>query len=351
MAVSSVLGIDIGSYAAKVVTLANLKGGRATLQGLGMAQLPTDVVLNWEEEPIPAKTAIGQAMKNLVTKNKLTGKYISTSLSGDSIVVKKINMPIMSADDLKDAIAVEAEQYIPFSINEVNLSHFVLDTMHDSGLMTVLLVAARKKVIQNYMDAMNFAKLRPAVIDIDGLALCNAYEFTHPGNADDVILIDIGANMLNIMVLNKGIPLVIKDEAGGGQYLTDEISVAFNMDMQDAEAVKFGSEAPPDPQKLKNIFDRLVGNWIAAVERVMDLSRNEDPDYRPRKMFLSGGSSLINGLADEFSQYFGLETTLFNPLLYTTYNTKKFDPDYIKYIGPQMAVSFGLALRKVEVQQ
>ena len=346
----NVLGIDIGSYSAKVVTLSGIKGNRATLAGLGMAQLPTALILNWESEPAPAKTAISQAMKNLVSRLKLGGKYVSTSVSGDSIVVKKIIMPMMTPAELKTAIIGEAEQYIPFSISEVNLSYHVLDTSTLDQQMTVLLVAARKQVVQNYMEAMALAKLKPAVIDVDGLALCNAYEFTHPGNKDNVILVDIGANMLNIIVLNQGIPMVIKDEPGGGQYLTDELSDLFDLEQDQAEAVKFGAEQAPNPGEAAEAVDRAAANWIAAVERVMDAAKAENAAYEAEKILLSGGSSLIGGLGAEFSKYFGLQVESFNPLRNTIYNPKKFDPQYIEYIGPQMAVSFGLALRKVEVQ-
>lgn len=347
----SVLGIDIGSYAAKVMALGAIKGNKATLLGLGMAQLPTDLVLNWEDEPVPAKTAISQAMKNLISKTKLTGKkYISTSVSGDSIVVKKINMPLMAPAELKTAIVGEAEQYIPFSINEVNLSYHILDTSQMDNQMTVLLVAARKNVVQNYIETMNAAKLKPAVIDVDGLALCNAYEFVYPGNTDDVVLVDIGANMLNIIVLSRGIPVVIKDEPGGGQFLTTEIGMHFDLTYEGAEAIKFGSEQAPNPGEAADVVDRIVANWIAAVERVMDLAKSENPAYRAKKILLSGGSSLIPGLTQEFEKYFNLACSLFNPLASLNYSPKKFDPNYISYVGPQMAVSFGLALRKVEVQ-
>lgn len=346
----NVLGIDIGSYAAKIIMLNGIKGNRATLVGLGMAQVPTELVMNWEDDPVPAKTAISQAMKNLVARSKLTGKYVSTSISGDSIVVKKITMPIMSPAELKTAIIGEAEQYIPFSINEVNLSYHVLSTAHNEGQMTVLLVAARKQVVQNYMDAMALAKLRPAVIDVDGLALCNAYDFVNPGNTDNVIMVDIGANLINTIVLHKGLPMVIKDEYGGGQYLTNELGTVLDLNFNQAEAVKFGAEPASDPGLAASVIERISANWIAAVEHVMDAAKAENATYRPQKILLSGGSSLLPGLADDFKKYFNLPTELFNPLLNLTYNVKKFDPEYIKYVGPQMAVSFGLALRKVEVQ-
>ncbi|MDR1045928.1 MAG: type IV pilus assembly protein PilM [Candidatus Adiutrix sp.] len=346
----NVLGIDIGSYAAKVITLDHIKSGRANLAGLGMAQLPMALILNWEEEPAPAKTAISQAMKNLVARLRLNGKYVSTSVSGDSIVVKKINMPLMNPAELKGAIIGEAEQYIPFSINEVNLSYHVLGQNQMENQMTVLLVAARKQVVQNYMETMAVAKLKPAVIDVDGLALCNAYEFVYPDSQEDVILVDIGANMINIIVLDQGSPVVIKDEPGGGQYLTDELGNLFDLGQDEAEAIKFGSEAAPNPGEAAEVVDRAVASWIAAVERVMDAARAEIAAYKAKKIFLSGGSSLITGLPAEFEKYFNLETRLFNPLLSVNFNPKKYDQEYINYIGPQMAVSFGLALRRVEVQ-
>ncbi len=346
----NVLGIDIGSYAAKVVTLAGVKGNRATLLGLGLAQLPTSLVLNWEENPVPAKTAISQTMKNLVRNLKLTGKYVSTSVSGDSIVVKKITMPLMSPADLKGAITEEAEQYIPFSIKEVNLSYHILGTSPADNQMTVLLVAARKNVVQNYMEAMAMAKLRPAVIDVDGLALSNAYDFVYPGNRNNVILVDIGANQLHIVVLQNGQPMVIKDEPGGGQYLTEELAGLFNITPEEAEAIKLGAEAAPNPGEAAEVVDRMVANWIAAVERAVDAARAEGAAYRPEGIILSGGSSLLPGLPEEFQKYFNLRAELFNPLLSLTFNPKRYDPEYLKYIGPQMAVSFGLALRKVEVQ-
>jgi type IV pilus assembly protein PilM len=345
-----VLGIDIGTYAAKMVVLGNIKQRRANLLGLGMAQVPTDIVLNWEEQPAPAKTAISQAMKNLVTKSKMTGKYVSTSVSGDSIVVKKIAIPGVSPTELRNYIESEAEQYIPFSLREVNLSYHVLGQSAMDNNMSVLLVAARKEVVQNYMEAISLARLKPAVIDVDGLALSNAYEFTRPGNTDDVALVDIGANMLNIIIMSGGQPMIIKDEPGGGQRLTDELAGLFDLTLDEAEAVKFGAMTAPNPGEAAEVVDRAAGNWMAALERSLEAARTESQSYSPKAIFLSGGSALIPGLALEFQKYFNIETDLFNPLLATTFNAKKYDPDYIRYIGPQMAVSFGLALRKVEVQ-
>jgi type IV pilus assembly protein PilM len=172
----------------------------------------------------------------------------------------------------------------------------------------------------------------------------------HPGQKDNVVLADIGANMLNIAVISRGLPMIIKDEPGGGQYLTNEIADMFDLELADAEAIKFGSIAPPDPGRAAEVVDRAVGNWIAAVERVIDAARGDNPSYRASAIYLSGGSSLIQGLPEEFEKYFGLRAERLNPITSLSYNAKKYDPAYLDYIGPQLAVSFGLALRKVEVE-
>ena len=349
---SRVLGVDIGSYAAKAIALGGVKDHKATLLGLGLAQLPMEAVLNWEADPAPAKLAISQAMKSLAESflwPPLAAKYVSTSVSGDAVVVKKINIPAMSEDKLKTAIVGEAEQYIPFPMPEVNISYYVLEKDPETGAMVVLLAAVRKKMVQHYMEAVALAKLRPAVIDVDGLALCNAYEFVNPGNRDNIVLANIGANKIVVVIINRGLPLIIKDESGGGQYLTNEIGDFFNLSQAQAEAVKLGAESAPNLGEAAEAVDRVATYWMAAVERVVDAARREAASYRPSRIFLSGGSSLLPGLTEEFSKYFRIEARLFNPLLATTFSLKKYDPEYITQVGPQMAVSFGLALRKAEV--
>lgn len=346
---ANILGIDIGSYATKVVALEKIKGNRANLIGLGMAQLPVDVVLGWENDPEQVRGVVSNSLKSLVSAFKLSSYYVSTSLSGDSIVMKKITLPLMDATELSKSIHEEAEQYIPFSINEMNISYDILETMPAENQMSVMLVASRKNIIQNYMDALQEAKLKPAVIDIDGLALCNAYEFSNPGHKDNVVLVDIGANFINIIILHQGLPLVFKDEPGGGQYLNAELGELLSISDEKAEKIKFGTEPSPKPEETAATVDRIVSHWLSSVERAMDLARMETSGYKASRILLSGGSSLINGLPEEFEKYFSIKSELFNPLLNVQYNPKKYDPEYIKHIGPQMAVSFGLALRKIEV--
>ena len=349
----SVIGFDIGTYAAKALLLSiKGKGNKQTvsIDGLGISQMPAGVMAQWEEQPIPARTAMTAAMKSLVKLSKLKGgRFAALSLSGETMIIKKISMPVTSQKELRQSLAMEAEQYIPYPINEVIIDGHILSNDDRYGQMSVLLVAARKEVVANYIQAIAQTKiLKPTVIDVDALALYNAYDHVYPNSRDNAILVDIGATLIHITVLADGMPYTIKEEGIGGQRLTEEIEDAFGLEPEDAEAVKLGTVEPPSRQECAEIFDRIVSNWQAAIDRSLDMVKGEFPDYRPSRILLAGGGALINGLPEQFQSYFHVPAEVFNPLSSVRINAKRFDPAYIDYIGPQMAVCFGLALRKAE---
>ncbi|MDR1041243.1 MAG: pilus assembly protein PilM [Deltaproteobacteria bacterium] len=349
----SVIGYDIGTFAAKAVLL-NIKGKgpsrQVSLTGLGISQMPPGVMSQWEEQPVPARTAMSSAMKSLLKHCKLTaGKFAALSLSGDTMIIKKIIMPITSQTELRRSLAMEAEQYIPYPINEVIIDGHILGTDDRNGQMSVLLVAARKEVVYNYIQAISLTKvLKPAVIDVDALAFYNAYDFQNPDSRDNAVLVDLGASLMHTTVLYEGSPHTIKEESTGGQRITEDLEDAFEMSPDEAEAVKLGAVAPPNPTEAAEVVERIVSNWLAALDRALEAVRAEIPEYRPARILLAGGSALLNGLAGQFQSHFGVPAEIFNPFRNVKYNLKKFDPAYIDYIGPQMAVSFGLAIRKVE---
>ncbi|MDR1165790.1 MAG: type IV pilus assembly protein PilM [Deltaproteobacteria bacterium] len=349
----SVIGFDIGTFAAKALLL-NIKGkGRSrvvSLGGVGLAQMPFGVMSQWEEQPIPARQAMGTAMRSLWKLCKLSaGRFAALSLSGDTMIIKKITMPVTSQKELRSSLAMEAEQYIPYPINEVIIDGHILGTDDRLGQMSVLLVAARKEVVYNYIQAIALTKqLKPAVIDVDALALYNAYDFIHPDSRENVILMDIGATLVHITLLYEGVPHTIKEESIGGQRITDDLEDAFGATPDEAEAIKLGATPPPNPTEAAEVVDRIVSNWLAALERAIEAVKVEIPEYRPTRVYLAGGSALLKGLAEQVQEHFKTPTELFNPLSEVKLNPKKFDKAYIDYIGPQMAVSFGLAIRKVE---
>jgi type IV pilus assembly protein PilM len=349
----SVIGFDIGTFAAKALQLSFKGKGRnqqVSIDGLGLCQMPVSVMTQWEEQPVPARTAMTAAMKSLVKLSKLKGgRFAALSLSGETMIIKKISMPVTNQKELRQTLALEAEQYIPYPINEVIIDGHILSTDDRYGQMSVLLVAARKEVVNNYIQAISLTKLlKPTVIDVDALALYNAYDYVYPESRDNVILADIGATLIHVTVLADGMPHTIKEEGIGGQRLTEEIEDAFGLPPEEAEAVKLGSIEAPSRSECTEIFDRIVSNWEACLDRAIDMVKGEFPDYRASKILLAGGGALIPGLCEQFQSYFHVPTEIFNPLSGLRVNPKKFDQAYLDYIGPQMAVCFGLALRKPE---
>jgi type IV pilus assembly protein PilM len=349
----SVIGFDIGTFAAKAILLSIKGKGSAkqvNLVGLGLSQMPLGVMSQWEEQPQPARTAMGTAMRSLTKLCKLSsGKFAALSLSGDTMIIKKITMPVTTQKELRASLALEAEQYIPYPINEVIIDGSIFGTDERHGQMSVLLVAARKEVVYNYIQAIAITKtLKPAVIDVDGLALYNAYDFIYPDSRENVVLIDIGASMVHLTLLHEGSPHTIKEDNIGGQRITDDLEDAFAVTMEEAEAIKLGSVPAPNPLEAAEVVDRIVSNWKASLERTLEAVRAEIPEYKPHKIFIAGGCSHLVGIAQDFQDHFHVQTEVFNPLSFVKYNKKKFDPAYLDYIGPQMAVAFGLAIRKVE---
>ena len=188
------------------------------------------------------------AMKSLVKLSKLKGgRYAALSLSGETMIIKKISMPVTTQKELRQSLVMEAEQYIPYPINEVIIDGHILASDDRYGQMSVLLVAARKEVVNNYIQAIALTKLlKPTVIDVDALALFNAYDFVYPESRDNVILVDIGASLIHITGIVDGMPHTIKEEPIGGQRLTEDIEDAFELPPEEAEAVKLGTMEPPN---------------------------------------------------------------------------------------------------------
>ncbi|MDR1608342.1 MAG: pilus assembly protein PilM [Deltaproteobacteria bacterium] len=351
----SVIGFDIGTHSAKAVLL-NIKGkGRnlsVSLEGLGLAQMPQGIMSQWEEQPIPARRAMSVAMASLVKLAKLKrGRFAAMSLSGDTMIIKKINMPITSQKELRASLAMEAEQYIPYPINEVIIDGHILSTDDQRGQMSVLLVAARKEVVTNYIQAVTMTKiLKPNVIDVDALALFNAYDFVNPDSRQNAILVDLGASLMHVTVLQEGMPYTIKEENIGCQRITEEFEDVFGVSQDEAEAIKLGALAAPNPTEAAEVVERVASNWVAALDRAVDNIKQENPDYQVKKIYLAGGGAFIKGLPEHFSRNFKTEAEVFNPFRSIKVNPKKFDQAYLDYIGPQMAVSFGLAIRKEEIR-
>ena len=342
----ALLGLDIGSHAVKLVHLASSKG-TYRLKHLGICRLPPNVIV---EGAIKDAAAVQDAIKSLAANLKTKVKGVATSISGYSVIIKKIELPQMTPEELTENIQVEAEQYIPFNVEDVNIDFQILGSSPEKGdRMEVMLVAAKKEVIEDYSGILRKSGLAPEVIDVDFFALENAFEVNYAaGESGGVALVDIGANKMNINVLKNGVSMFNRDASVGGHQITQDIQDRFGLDYEEAEKIKLGTPSPKVPvQDLEAIFVAAATTWSTEVKRAIDFFYATYPDEMINQILLSGGSSRLPGLDALLHKDTNIPTALFNPLARIDWDEKIFDREYVDYIAPQMAVAVGLALRRV----
>jgi type IV pilus assembly protein PilM len=337
-----VVGVDIGSHSVKVCELKKTDKGYHIL-ALGSALLPEGAVDDGTlNEPETVGAVIAELFKNLKIRNKKVG----FSISGYSVIVKKVNLAVMEEEQLEEYIMQEAEQYIPFDISDVYLDYQDLKTnTKDSDRTDVMLVAAKKEIVDDYLDMLRSINLQPAVVDVDGFALENTYETIYE-KSDNVALVDIGASKMNINILAEGISVVARDIVVGSRQLTEQIQGAFDLEYDEAEALKLGQiPAEEKREEMEEIFSSTCTQWVLEIKKAIDLYHSNNPDKPLTRLVLSGGGSKVVGLADFLESETSIPVEIFNPFSNMTYNKKKIDAEYINRVGPEMAIVSGIAIR------
>jgi len=342
------VGLDIGSSAVKAVELkAGGKGGdEYQLLNIGMEPLPPEAIV---DGAIMDSGAVIDAVQRVFQAQKIKTNDVATSVSGNAVIVKKISLPQMSNEELAESIHWEAEQYIPFDIQDVSLDYEVIDGGGAGGNMDVLLVAVKKDKISDYTSAITQAGRSPAVVDVDVFALQNCYEINYgvdPGRV--VALLNIGASIMNINVIKGATSIFNRDIAVGGNQYTDAIQKDLNLSFDQAEALKRGQRVEgAAPENLQPILQVVSENIAMEIQKTFDFFRATSSEDRIDRIFLSGGSSKIQGLRDLLTDRFEAGVEILNPFNNVTYNPRDFDPDFIADMGPSAAIAVGLAARRV----
>lgn len=337
-----VVGIDIGSHAVKICQLKRTSAGYS-LVAIGSTVLPEGAV---EDGTLNDPEAVSEAISGLIKNLKIKNRKIGFSISGYSVIVKKVNLAVMDDGQLEEHIMAEAEQYIPFDIEDVYLDFQDLKTSKkDTDRTDVMLVAAKKEIVDDYLEMFQSLNLDPVVVDVDGFAFENSYEYNNPGG-DNVALIDIGASKMNINILAQGVSVVARDIIVGSRQLTEQIQNLFDIEGTEAEKIKLGSAPVETMQEdVEEIFSSTCTQWVLEVKKAIDLYHANNPDQPLTKLILSGGGAKVAGLADFLKQETELDVELFNPFTNIKSNKKKIDPNYLESVGPEMAIATGIALR------
>ena len=341
-----IIGIDIGSSAVKVVHLKELKGSYQ-LVNLGMSKLASEAIV---DNAIMDSGEIVDTVKSLVESLNIKTKNVATSISGHSVIIRKIQMPIMTEEEMEASIQWEAEQYIPFEISEVNLDFQILGPdAHDASVMNVILVAAKKDVVDDYVALFKECSLNPVVMDIDCFALENVFEASYGMVGDEVLaLIDMGANSMNVNILKEGISVFTRDIQIGGNAYNEEIQKQLGLSGDDAERVKLGEEMEDvSPQSIEEIIGETTEKLTQEIQRSIDFFSATSADEKVQKVFIAGGVSNVPAVATSLGNRLGVNVEIIDPWRQISYNEKDFDPEYLQVTGPIYSVAVGLAMRRM----
>ncbi len=337
-----ITGVDIGSHAIKVCQLQRSGDGFALL-ALGSAVVPPGYV---EDGVLQEPDQIGEIIEALFKNLKIKGAKVGISISGYSVIVKKVHMDPMGEEELALHIMEEAEQYIPFDKDDVYMDFQDLKTaVNEDDRTDVMLVAAKKEVVDGYLDMLYKLKLKPVLVDVDGFALENIWEIAHK-TKKNVALVDIGASKMNINIIADGASVLARDIVVGSSQLTEQIASVCDLEFDEAEKIKVGLIAAEDRQpEIEEIFHSTCTNWVFEIKKAIDLYVANNPNMPLEQLVLSGGGSKIEGLKEYLGRETGLEIIEFNPFGTMKVNEKKIDLKYLKATAPEMAIATGLAIR------
>jgi len=343
----AVVGLDIGSSAVKAVEL-RPAGKGYKVAAFGSEPIPPDSIV---DGAIIDGAAVADAIKRLFENKAFKTKNVAASLSGNAVIVKKINLPIMTPAELSESIYWEAEQYIPFDIQDVNLDYQILDpgTGPDSkGTMDVLLVAAKKEKIADYTGVISQAGRVPVVVDVDAFALQNAYEMNYglePGHV--VVLLNAGASAININILSGDQSLFTRDISVGGNAYTEAVQKELGLPFESAELVKKGHPVEgASLEDVKPVLHAMTENVLLEVQKTFDFFKATASSDRIDRIMLSGGASKVDGFAAALEERFGSPVEAFDPFKNIGFDPAKLGVAEPEALVPTVAVAVGLALRK-----
>jgi type IV pilus assembly protein PilM len=338
------VGLDIGSSAVKAIEL-RPSGRTFKVVAYGSQPVPPDSIV---DGAIIDGGSVVDAIRRLFSGARIKASDVAASLSGNAVIVKKISLPVMTDAELADSIQWEAEQYIPFDTQDVNLDYQILSSGgQDRGTMDVLLVAAKKEKIADYTGVISQAGRSPVVVDVDAFALQNAFEANYDIDPELVtVLMNVGASATNINIVAGTVPLFTRDISIGGGAYTEAIQREMNLSYDSAEALKRGEPVDgADPDEVAPVLKAVTENVLLETQKTFDFFKATASADRIDRIMICGGGSRLAGFSEALSERFGTPVEPFNPFQRITFDGQKFGVDP-RDAAATSAVAVGLALRR-----
>lgn len=336
------VGLDLGSSAIKVVQVKQQKRG-VQLVNFGIEPVPPQSIVDGS---VMNSSAVAEAIASLFAKLKIRQREVALAISGHSVIIKKITVPVMTSEELDEQIHWEAEHHIPFAKDDVELDHQILGESGQNQ-MEVLLVAAKKEIVTDYAALVREANLNPVVVDVAAFSLQNCFELSYGVSDKTIALLNVGASISTINILQNGVSLFTRDMTIGGNSFTEEIQKHLNVGYEEAEAYKCGGTAGDEvvPQEVDDILRQQADVMAGEFQRSFDFFLATTADGSIDRIYLCGGSARVPALRKAIETRARIPLDILDPFKGVTVDNSRFDMDYVQMQAPMASVAMGLALR------
>jgi type IV pilus assembly protein PilM len=355
---SGLVGVDVGSSSVKAVELKE-KRGRYELVNLALNNLARDLIVNGA---IMDGVSLSSTIRKMFEENSIATSQIATSLSGQSVVVKRTTVTAGSEEELQQAIQQEAMHNVELDLANASLSYYVLsatqekdsldwraDRYRGARQLDVLVLAVQRDKLQSHTDLFTQANRTPVVVDLDAFALQNAFELSYEPSPDlTVALLNIGASIMNVNITRGGIPLFTRDVSIGGNQYTAVLQKELGLSLDEAEKLKMGIEVTRVDSEAELPHLRSVSQGLLAEVQDAFYEFHQTVQEPIQAIYLSGGTARVRGLADLLQAELKAPVEIIDPFRKIYCNPGKFDRDFVATLAPRMTVAVGLALRSFD---
>ena len=339
----NLVGVDIGASSIKVVQLRETRKKLQVIRS-GWAPLPPQTIIDGH---VMNSSAVTEALGRVFRDAKIQQRDVAIGVYGQSVIVRKITVPMMTTVELDEQIHWEAEQHIPFDIKLMSIDYEVLRQRPDAGQMDLLLVAAKKDEINDYAAILREAKLRPVVVDINAFTIQNIFDHQNglPPEAT-IALLNVGAAVSSLNIVAKGVSAFTREITNAGNTITEEIRKALSCSYEQAEAYKHGGGATQIvPQEVTQIINQACQALAGEIQRSLDFYLATSGEQEISKIYLSGGSAYLAPLAQAIERRARVPVELFDPMIKMDVDAKAVNEPVLRAMAAQMVVALGLSLR------
>jgi type IV pilus assembly protein PilM len=339
----NLVGVDIGASSIKVV---QLREARKKLQVVrwGIAPLPPQTIIDGH---VMNSGVVTEALARIFHDGKIQQKDVAISVYGQSVIVRKITVPMMTPAELDEQIHWEAEQHIPFDIKLMSIDYEVLRRRTDSGQMDLLLVAAKKDEINDYAAILREARLKPVVVDINAFTIQNIFENQYTLPQDGTIaLLNVGAAVSSLNIVAKGVSAFTREITNAGNAITEEVRKTLGCSYEQAEAYKMGG-GPTQivPQEITQIINQACQGLAGEIQRSLDFYLATSGEQEISRIYVSGGSAYLAPLVQAIERRARVPVQIFDPMANLEVDTKYVNEAQVRAVAAQMVVALGLSLR------